>query len=191
MRRLWLVRHGESTWNALGLVQGQAEGPLLNSAGRRQAEACARLLAPEPVRAVYASDLERAASTAAVVAEALELPVAHDPRLRERSLGDAEAGPIALLGPERSGVVDGQVVDADAAPARGESIRQLFGRVVPCVEELVARHGSGDLVVVCHGGVVRVVLAWLEGRTPDDMAWPEIENARPIAHPLPEAVVAC
>jgi probable phosphoglycerate mutase len=179
-RRLWLLRHGESTWNSLGLVQGQAEGSGLTPRGFLQADACARELAGAPVSALYSSDLERAARTAAPVASSLGLPVLLDARLRERALGIAEGAPTANLGPEHSGVVDGRVVDADAAPPGGESVRELYDRAVGCVERILVDHPAGDLVLVTHGGVVRVVLAWLEGSGPDGMGWPEIENGRPV-----------
>lgn len=176
-RTLWLVRHGESTWNALGLCQGQLPGPRLTARGRRQAHRCARTLVGEPIGLLVTSDLERAVETAVPIAAALGLVPLTDARLRERSLGAAEGTPSASLGPDRSGVADGRVVDPDAAPAGGESVRQLYERVVACVSERL-REGAGELALVGHGGVVRVLLAWLAGDGPESMAWPEVANAQ-------------
>lgn len=174
-RRIWLVRHGESTWNAKGIVQGQLD-PGLSRSGRQQAARCAQTLAamakPE---ALYSSDLRRALQSAAPIAEALGLEVHVEAGLRERSLGDAEGSPSPMLGPERSGIAEGRVVDADAAPAGGESVRKLFERAASCAARILSLHG-GDVVLVCHGGVVRVLSAWLDGVTPDQMAWPDVEN---------------
>ncbi|MDA8314913.1 MAG: histidine phosphatase family protein [Actinomycetota bacterium] len=182
-RRLWLVRHGESTWNAAGLVQGQRD-PGLSPAGREQAARCATLLAAQTrPEVLYSSDLRRAVETAAPIAEALGLPICIEPRLRERSLGDAEGIASVLLGPRCSGVERARVADADAAPEGGESVRQLYGRVAACVAQILAAH-RGDVVLVCHGGVVRVVLAWLDGIAPEDMTWPVIENALLIQRDL-------
>lgn len=128
---------------------------------------------------VVSSDLRRALQTAAPIGRALGRDVLVDPRLRERSLGTAEGLPSALLGPDRSGVVDGVVVDADAAPAGGESVRQLYERAVGCLSERL-REGAGDLALVCHGGVVRVLTAWLSGTGPDDMSWPDVDNGWPV-----------
>jgi probable phosphoglycerate mutase len=178
-RTLWLVRHGESTWNALGLCQGQLAGPKLTARGRRQAHRCARALRGEPIGRLVTSDLQRAVETAAPIAGLLGLDPVVDPGLRERSLGAAEGAPTEALGAERSGVAGGRVVDPDAAPAGGESVRQLYDRVVACTSEHL-RHGQGDLVLVCHGGVVRVLLAWMAGDGPDAMAWPEVHNALPL-----------
>lgn len=187
-RRLWLVRHGESTWNASGLVQGQLD-PGLNHAGRRQAERCAGVIASGPTPAsLYSSDLRRATETAVVIAGALGLDVRLEPDLRERSLGDAEGRPSAALDASRSGIDGGLVVDADAAPDGGESVRQLYTRAVGCAERILPSNRRGA-VLVCHGGVVRVLLAWLDGIGPDGMPWPDIENGVPIVRSLPSALL--
>lgn len=185
-RRLWLVRHGESTWNAAGLVQGQLD-PGLSAAGREQAGRCAGLLAARRTpEAIYSSDLRRALETAAPIAEALGLPVFIEPCLRERSLGEAEGNPSALLGPRHSGIDGARVADADAAPEGGESVRQLYERAAACAARILASHG-GDVVFVCHGGVVRVLLAWLDGVGPEEMTWPVVDNALPIERGLRRA----
>ncbi len=177
-RALWLIRHGESTWNQRGLCQGQRPGPRLTSRGRHQADRCAERLIGEPIGLLVSSDLERALETAAPIGRALGLVPLPDRRLRERALGAAEGEPIASLGTDRSGVAGGRVVDADAAPEGGESVRQLYDRVTACVAEHLGR-GDGELALVCHGGVVRVLLAWLSGTGPEAMGWPEVPNAAP------------
>ena len=172
---MWVVRHGESTWNALELVQGQAPGPVLTRRGRHQARAAARLLkeAAGGAIAVVTSDLDRARQTAEPIARALGLPLQVDRRLRERSLGAAEGRPVTLLGPEWSGVRDGRVVDPGAAPAGGEPVTAFYHRVVACLEELAA---GGEQVVVAHGGVARVFMAWAAGIGPGSMAWGPVPN---------------
>ncbi|MEY2406219.1 MAG: glucosyl-3-phosphoglycerate phosphatase, partial [Acidimicrobiaceae bacterium] len=83
--RILLVRHGQSEWNALGRWQGQADPPL-SDLGRLQAHAAAHALGA--VGAVFASDLVRAAETAAIIAAELGVgPVVIDADLRERDAG--------------------------------------------------------------------------------------------------------
>lgn len=65
---LYLVRHGESTYNAEGRIQGQSDAPL-SELGHRQTEAVAAALANLPIEAVYASPLRRALETAQRIAE--------------------------------------------------------------------------------------------------------------------------
>jgi len=79
---LWLVRHGESTWNTLGLAQGHCDQARLTRLGQRQAWAVAARLRDRPVGALFASDLRRALETAAPLAEVTALDVTRDPRLR-------------------------------------------------------------------------------------------------------------
>ncbi len=189
-RRLWLVRHGESTWNVLGLVQGHTALPVLTRRGAQQARQCARLLTGKPVGAIVSSDLQRAAQTARPIGRALHLPVIHDHRLRERSLGTAEGMPHAVVGSDQLGIAGGRVVDADAAPPGGETVRQLYARLAACVSELLSDHPGGDLVLVCHGGVVRVLLAWLDGIEPEEMAWPEVNNGMVVDRSAPSPALA-
>src|SRR5580693_9174004 len=84
---LWLVRHGESTWNIAGLAQGHNDAAELTERGLRQAAEAAGQFRGRAVRAIYASDLRRAGQTAAAFGAVLGLPVHTDTRLRERSLG--------------------------------------------------------------------------------------------------------
>jgi probable phosphoglycerate mutase len=182
---VWLVRHGESTWNVQGLVQGHRDDPVLTKEGRRQAADCARQLAGLPVTAVFTSDLRRASATAGPIARALGLDAAVDTRLRERHLGEAEGLPTTCLGPEWSGIAGGVVVDADAAPPGGESVRQHHDRAVSFLVEILDAGTDGDLVVVCHGGTVRVLLAWLDGVEPSAMQWPALPNATIAGRPVP------
>jgi len=100
---LWLVRHGESTWNVAGLAQGQHDQAELTERGLRQASDAARRFRDHPIRAIYASDLRRALQTAAAFAVVVGVPVFADARLRERSLGVLEGVPTTPLRPLASG----------------------------------------------------------------------------------------
>src|SRR5215813_8680553 len=83
--RLVVIRHGQSTWNAIGRWQGHADAPLTDLGRTQAARAVASL---PPVEVIWASDLERARATAAVIGEALGLDVQVDVRLRERNAGE-------------------------------------------------------------------------------------------------------
>ena len=65
--QLYLVRHGETDWNAAHRIQGSTDIPL-NATGRVQALATGRLLARRPWDAIYASPLSRAYETATIIA---------------------------------------------------------------------------------------------------------------------------
>jgi 2,3-bisphosphoglycerate-dependent phosphoglycerate mutase len=174
-RRLVLVRHGESSWNALGIVQGQADAPGLTDRGRDQAVALALELEGRPVVTLLSSDLTRARQTAEIIAEHLGAPVVLDERVRERKLGVLEGGPVSELA--GAGVRTGGVVDADVRPTGGESVRDLYDRVARFVDELTDGP-DGDVVVVCHGGPIRVATAYLGGVAPDAMEWWAVDNTQ-------------
>ena len=184
---LHLVRHGESTWNTLGLAQGHNDRAELTSRGQRQAAEAAMRFGGHRVRALYASDLRRALQTAAAFAGALGLPVFADGRLRERSLGVLEGTPAVAIDPALTGLAGGRVTDPDARPAGGESVRDLYQRAAGFAEELAAAHDeddqAGDVVVVAHGGTLRVLEAYLTGVPVEQMAWPPLENARVLRIP--------
>jgi len=85
-RRLILIRHGQTTYNSTGRMQGHLDTEL-SELGYEQARAAARLLQDQGVSKIVASDLLRARETARVVAEALGMDFTTDARLRETHLG--------------------------------------------------------------------------------------------------------
>lgn len=158
MTRLLLVRHGETDWNREGRWQGHV-GPGINALGARQAEAAAGRLAGERrVQAVYTSDLERAAETAAVIGRRLGLEPIVDVRLREVDVG-------AWAGLTRRDVADADP-DAYALWTRaanegypgGETFEQLERRSIEAVDDIAGAVPDGAAVVVCHGGTIRAVV---------------------------------
>lgn len=177
---MWFVRHGESGWNARGLIQGQSPAaPGLSPAGRLQVAAAAASLLGCGAGAVLTSDLARAFESAVIVAERLGVPLRVERRLAERALGAAEGAPSSCYPVRELGVCDGTVVDPDAAPPGGETVRQLVRRVEGLLAELDAR-ACEPLVLVTHGGVVRAAQAILEGDALEQMPWREVGNAAVI-----------
>jgi 2,3-bisphosphoglycerate-dependent phosphoglycerate mutase len=186
---LWLVRHGESTWNIAGLAQGHNDEAELTERGLRQAADAAAQFGYRPVRAIYASDLRRAQQTAAAFAAVLGLPVQADRRLRERSLGLVEGNPHAAIGPSVTGLADGLVIDPDIRPPAGESVRDLYLRAAAFYDDLAADLAdsmlatSGDVLVIAHGGTVRVLDAYIHGVPVDQMTWRPVDNATIVRIP--------
>jgi broad specificity phosphatase PhoE len=192
---LWLIRHGESTWNIAGLAQGHNDEAELTERGQRQAAEAAAQFGYRPVRAIYASDLRRAQQTAAAFADVLGLPVHADTRLRERSLGVLEGTAHKTISPSVTGLADGLVLDPDTRPPAGESVRDLYLRAATFCDDLAAglRDGrdtlpgltesDGDVLVIAHGGTVRVLDAYIRGVTVDQMTWPPVDNATIVRIP--------
>ncbi len=154
MARILLVRHGQSVWNATGRWQGQADPPL-SELGREQAVAAARALGM--VDAIYASDLERAHHTAELVATQLGADVVVAPNLRERSAGEWEGRTRAEIDEGWPGFLESgrrpEGYEPDDSVLARCSLRSRRSR----------RPHDGDVLVVTHGGVVRVVERHLGG----------------------------
>lgn len=174
---IWLVRHGESTWNAAGLVQGQADGPVLTDEGRAQAAMLADAVRLLPIRRLVTSDLARAEETASVIGRRLHVSWEREAALRERHFGAAQGLPLHALGPEWSGIESDRVVDADARPPGGESLRELGDRVSDFFDRLAQQSCDGDVLVVTHGGVIRLALAQCDGVPVTAMPWGSVPNA--------------
>jgi len=180
---LWLVRHGESTWNALGLAQGHCDQPRLTALGARQARYVASQLRGRPIGALYASDLQRAVATAAPLAAALGLDITRDVRLRERSLGILEGTAAVAVPAALSGVAGSYVIDPDAWPPDGESLRDLYRRVADFADDLLATGAPGEVAVVAHGGTLRVLTAYLRGVPVERMSWEPVANGSVVRLP--------
>jgi broad specificity phosphatase PhoE len=157
-----LVRHGESTWNELGLIQGQNDLSQLSDVGREQARAVARTLESLGCDRLISSDLARARETAEIIGSQLDLSLTTDPLLRERCFGVLEGQPQEMLDSRRSGIVDGVIVDPDARPEGGESFRDVVTRVGVFVKATRDDMAGDRLLVVTHGGTIRALRAYVE-----------------------------
>ncbi|MCE0762835.1 histidine phosphatase family protein [Pseudonocardia kujensis] len=147
---LHLVRHGESTWNAAGLLQGRTAHVALTARGRAQALDAARALRVAADAVVLSSPQRRAAETAAVVGRVLGLAVRECAGLREQSHGEWEGRPAAQCAAALAGA------EPDWAPPGGETGRELHARAE---RVLAALPEAGSVVLVTHGETLRALVA--------------------------------
>ena len=176
--RLTVVRHGQSTWNKLQKVQGQNDEAQLTDDGRAMARAVATELAQYSFSRIISSDLQRARQTAAIIADVLGLQVTHDDRLRERSYGILETGPSSGVTPELSGLdlVAQRVVDVEAKPDGGESLREMYERTTSFLTELLSDGRDDRVLLVSHGGPIRTMLSRSSGVDLDGSWWLPVSN---------------
>lgn len=149
------IRHAESTMNAAGLWQGQADASL-SPCGCQQAHVLAEELRGRPIVELVSSDLARARETAEILAEVLGLTPRLEPDLREMDVGTWSAQPHAEL-VERypSEVARVRAGDWDVRPGGGENRREVRSRALAALERARSRAGGGLLAVVTHMGVLR------------------------------------
>ncbi len=151
---IFALRHGETAWNREGRLQGHLNLPL-NDMGQAQARRLGAALADQAIDAVYASDLDRALSTAKAVAAAHGLPVHTDPRLRERSFGRFEGrlwADIEADYPEAA--VRWKQRDPTFEPPGGESLTTFYARCIEAASSIALAHAGQTVALVAHGGVL-------------------------------------
>jgi len=157
MTVLFLARHGETNWTREKRWQGHADPPL-NARGREQARALAAELADVLLDAIYASDLRRAAETAAIVAEARQMDISFDSELRENDFGDWTG--LTRDEVERQ-FPEGALRRKSGQKGwnGGESYEEMAGRVVRAGAAIAAAHSDERVLVVTHNGPIRAIHA--------------------------------
>lgn len=148
--RLLVLRHGQSEWNAVHRWQGHAD-IALDEVGVSQARRAAEVLGS--FDAVWASDLQRAHHTAAIIAEVIGVgPVQVDARLRETHVGpwegltqaEVEAGWPGFLAERRR-------------PEGFESYDHAAARMAAALHDIADLHPGGEVLVISHGGTIRAL----------------------------------
>lgn len=156
MKRLVLIRHGESLWNAEGRVQGQ-QCAGLSVRGRQQADlVAAAVAASHPVARLVTSDLRRARETTEPLAGALGVEPEVDAGLRERTFGAWEGllrEDVARQDPTRwRRFQTGEDVVAEIG---GESREDLASRSAERFRHLLTATPEGGITIaVAHGGTI-------------------------------------
>ncbi len=187
MTEFWLVRHGQTDWNAEQRLQGHTDIPL-NAAGLAQARELAAHLAGlgQPgdlpyFSAIYSSDLSRAFQTAQCLAETLALAVQPHPGLREIHLGDWEGQvrtDIQARFPEL--VAQRRTNPLEMRSPGGESARELLQRTARAADEIARAYPSGRVLVVSHGITLSALICLAKGYSLDEVYRHGPENAQPV-----------
>lgn len=149
----------------------------LNERGREQAWRLGQWLADERLAAIYASDLSRAMETAAIAANGRSLPLRVTDTLRELSYGQLEGWTREDL--EAAGYIEwmrrwnaGEDVPP---PPQGEALPEAWERAQAFLNCVVLRHPGDTVLVVSHGGLLRLLVCLLQGR--EYRAWGTVRTA--------------
>lgn len=186
--RVYLARHGQTAYNREGRFQGQLP-VALDDTGRAQAAELAERAVAHEFAALWCSPLLRARQTAEIVARRIGLEPREDARLMETDAGDWTDRSFAEVQAQAPGEF-ARFIDGDplfAFPG-GESFAQQGVRVAAALFDI--RRAEAPALVVCHGGVIRILLAQhqehgvtLADRVPNGALIPlDPHEARKIEH---------
>lgn len=162
-RRLILLRHGQTEYNADNRMQGQLDTDL-SALGRSQARTAAVALVGRKPISIVSSDLRRAYDTAVEVGDDAGLPVQIDERLRETHLGEWQGLTHLEVDVHSPGARATWRNDATWAPPGGESRLDVARRSRPVIAELLEKHedwGEQPVLLVAHGGLIAALTAAL------------------------------
>ena len=153
--RLYIARHGETTWNVLNKVCGRPDVELTEK-GRQQAMELAEKVKGKGITRMLVSPLQRARMTAQLVNTYIQVPMEIEERIIEHSFGEME-------GMRRDDpVFQEQKRNITARFPGGESVLDVAHRVYSLLDEIPAKYPGETILLVCHGAVSRVVNSYFE-----------------------------
>ena len=170
----YLVRHGQTDWNARGILQGCSDIPL-NETGLAQAATAREKMRRLPIDLIVSSPLSRAVTTAKIINEAHQVPILFDERLVECRFGIFEGRPLGeypareFWDYERGRRWEGT-----------ETLREVYARVYDCLNELRTTYPGCRIALVMHGGAARPVYCYCRQGTPEEVLKIATPNAEPV-----------
>lgn len=161
--RFIFVRHGETEWNVSGRYQGQTDVPL-SEKGRAQAEALGKRFADIHVDEVYSSPLKRAYDTARAIAEPKGLPIHKVDGIKELNFGEWDGLTKEQLTEQFGEAFVKYRIEPFHYPMAGEgTLNRAKLRVGAALEDIKEefRHTDKTIVVVAHGGILKLAIFYL------------------------------
>lgn len=163
MLQVYLVRHGETLWNAARRIQGQSDSALTEK-GEKQAHQVGERVKSFGITHVIASDLGRTKRTAEIIADACGCTVITDPRLRELNMGVLEQRPLDSLTDEeerwRQSLVNGT---ENGRIPEGETMGELASRMHAALNACLDLPEGSRPLIVSHGMALGVLVSTLLG----------------------------
>lgn len=158
--KLYIVRHGQTDWNARKIMQGNTDVPL-NQVGREQAINIQESLTNEVIDVCISSPLKRAYETASIICNN-KVDIETDIRLEERDLGELEGKSVDLY---NSKMYWDYSLNSNEKGV--ENIQDLFSRVTSFYDDLKQKYSDETILIVAHGAVVRALHFVINGYNED------------------------
>lgn len=164
MKRVFLIRHGQSIWNAQQRIQGGSSDSVLSRLGQRQGRLLAKRLEAEQLRTIYTSPLLRAFQTAGMISGHKKVSVRQLHGLKEVRLGQWEGKTIDQIRDEDNILYQRWLKSPSRVKIPGaEKISGFKKRVLGAFQSIVKSGPSGPIAVVTHGGVIVQLLCHILG----------------------------
>lgn len=146
---IYLIRHGQTSWNQEKRLQGHIDIPL-NEIGRNEANICKEKVRTLKIDRIVASDLLRAKETACIINEAFSCPISFDSRLKELNMGDLQGRMKKDISDELWNILNHEPYKLNA-----ESLADFYKRIKSFFDEIDVNE---NVLVVAHGGIIRMVV---------------------------------
>jgi len=163
-----IVRHGESTWNAVRRWQGQADPPLTERGENQARRGGAAVGVHGPFEAVVTSNLQRARRTGELVSEASDVALGD----QYVALGERDAGEWEGLTRAQIEERDPGYLEAERRPPGYESDESIVERAGRALREIAQLYPGGSVLIVSHGGIIHA----LERAFSDSDKWQRLDN---------------
>ncbi len=161
--KCYLVRHGQTSWNDTHRFQGWLDIEL-DTIGMLQAKMLADYFKAEKIKHIYSSDLSRARKTAQLIQQKTESPMTISKNLRELNVGKWEGltwDEITADFTEEEKLNEAHVFEMGGSG--GETLTQFQERILESFNQIISRESDQDIMIVTHGGVIRVLLCHILG----------------------------
>ena len=175
--KLYIARHGQTTWNVDDLVCGRADVPL-TELGHQQAQKLAQSALDKKIDVILCSPLERARNTAQPISDAIGVPIQIDDRLVEFDFGSFD-------GTSRFG--EEFVWLRAQMPTRfpgGESGFDLAYRVYGLLYEIKEKYADKNVLLVCHNCVSRMVRSFFMNMSTEEYGDYHAPNAQLVEYEM-------
>ncbi len=166
---LFFVRHGQTEHNVKGLIQGHSDSAL-TAEGKKECHRLKNRFKKVRIEAIYSSDLLRAKETARIIALPHRLNVVFNAALRERNYGGIEGKHWTILDIIHKDLV--KLTDQERHSFRAhplaESNKDVIDRLLPFVKGIAKKHLGEKVILVSHGGLIRIFLNYIGFIKPED-----------------------
>ena len=174
--KIYNVRHGQTDFNLMKKMQGGGTEKDLNETGINQAQETKKNLENIKFDVILCSPMNRAKQTAQIIDNGRNLPIITDERIRERKLGEYEGHIV-------TDEIEKRIwnYDLNYNIPNGENLHDFEKRIIEFLKEAKQKYNEKTVLIVAHGGVAKVVKAYLSGMPESkDLSEIRIENCEII-----------